>query len=87
MNNIDNQTSRQIILQLSKQLTESLDGENIGAESCYTFSNVTANHTIHATFKSSGSGTKYLISASAGANGKITPSGDIEVSEGSKPSS
>lgn len=35
----------------------SVDGASVGAVSSYTFSNVTANHTIQATFSSSSSGT------------------------------
>jgi len=41
----------------------------------YIFSNVTANHTIHATFKV----VKYTITASAGVGGVIEPAGSIEV--------
>jgi hypothetical protein len=44
----------------------------------YTFEDVTANHTIHATFVKS----TYIISANAGPNGTITPMGDIEIENG-----
>jgi uncharacterized protein (TIGR02145 family) len=41
----------------------------------YTFINVTDNHTIHVTFAPD----TYIITATAGANGTITPSGNISV--------
>lgn len=44
----------------------------------YTFENVTAIHTIAATFKAK----NYIITASAGANGTITPSGEVTVGHG-----
>lgn len=44
----------------------------------YTFSNVTANHTISVTFKQS----QYTITASSGANGTISPSGETTVAYG-----
>ncbi len=47
----------------------------------YTFENVTADHTIAATFVSVDA-TTYTITATAGENGTITPSGAIEVVEG-----
>ena len=47
----------------------------------YTFTNVTANHTIAATFVSETAVT-YTITATAGENGTITPSGEIAVAEG-----
>jgi len=46
----------------------------------YTFSNVTANHTIAASFKAI-SGTNYTITATAGDNGTITPNGAVNVNE------
>jgi methionine-rich copper-binding protein CopC len=62
-----------------------VDGVSVGAVSSYTFSNVTANHTISATFAANT--TVYTIVASAGtgsaaANGTISPSGTITVSAG-----
>ncbi|MDR3118669.1 MAG: M12 family metallo-peptidase [Mediterranea sp.] len=45
----------------------------------YTFSNITANHTISVTFKLK----KYTITAAAGANGSISPSGAVQVNHGS----
>jgi hypothetical protein len=60
-----------------------VDGVSVGAVSSYTFSNVTANHTISATFASNTTNTTtYTISASAGANGSISPSGSGSVTKG-----
>ncbi|MBK6283472.1 MAG: hypothetical protein IPF54_13210 [Draconibacterium sp.] len=56
-----------------------VDGISQGAVSSYTFSNVAANHTISATFIQGA----YTITASAGANGSITPSGAVSVTSGS----
>ena len=55
-----------------------VDGVSIGAVSSYTFTNVTAAHTISATF----SQLSYAITASAGANGSITPNGTTTVNCG-----
>lgn len=57
-----------------------VDGTNVGAVSSYTFSNVTADHSINAVFKQN-SGTQYTITASAGSNGSITPSGSVLVNK------
>jgi hypothetical protein len=46
-----------------------VDGVSQGAISAYTFSNVTANHTITASFAIN----TYILSPSAGPNGSITP--------------
>ena len=48
-----------------------VDGSSVGAVTSYTFSNVTANHTISATFAID----TYTITPSAGANGTISPAG------------
>jgi hypothetical protein len=48
-----------------------VDGISQGAVSSYTFTNVTANHTITASFIT----TTYTITAGSGANGTVTPSG------------
>jgi hypothetical protein len=56
-----------------------VDGANRGAVDSYTFSNVTANHTIAASFKA----ITYTITASAGANGSISSPGVNTVSPGS----
>lgn len=55
-----------------------VDGTSVGAVSSYTFSNVTANHTINATFE----GSSYSVSATAGHGGTVTPSGTISVASG-----
>jgi hypothetical protein len=51
-----------------------VDGSSVGAVPTYTFTNVTANHTISATFAIN----IYTITASAGAHGAIVPSGRDE---------
>jgi hypothetical protein len=56
-----------------------VDGTSVGAVSTYTFTNVTANHTISASFAVN----TYTITATAGANGTITPSGSVTVNYGS----
>ena len=56
-----------------------VDGTNIGVVESYTFENVTSNHTISAAF----SVKTYSITAGAGPNGTIHPSGLIFVSHGS----
>ncbi len=55
-----------------------VDGTNVGAVTSYTFTNVTANHSIAAMFKP----IVYTITASAGANGTISPSGSVSVNSG-----
>jgi hypothetical protein len=61
-----------------------VDGSSVGVVSSYTFTNVTAAHTISVVYQLSG--TNYTITASAGANGSISPSGGILVSGGSNQS-
>ncbi|MGB2868588.1 MAG: T9SS type A sorting domain-containing protein, partial [Bacteroidota bacterium] len=48
---------------------------SVGAVSTYTFTGVSANHTIAATFALN----TYTITVSAGANGSISPSGSVTV--------
>ncbi|MEK7399470.1 MAG: hypothetical protein AAB116_21220, partial [Candidatus Poribacteria bacterium] len=55
-----------------------VDGASVGAVGTYTFTNVTANHTISASFSIN----TFTITASAGSNGIITPSGAISVNSG-----
>src|SRR5206468_1802053 len=55
-----------------------VDGSSVGAVTSYTFTNVTATHTIAASFAIN----TYTITASAGANGSITPSGPVTVNYG-----
>ncbi len=57
-----------------------VDGTSVGAVSTYTFSNIAASHTISATF--SAQTTQYTITASAGSNGSISPSGSVAVNSG-----
>ena len=65
-----------------------VDGVSVGAVASYTFSNVTANHTISASFSAVGGGgggddpAIFTITASAGSNGSIAPSGDVSVDKG-----
>ena len=53
-----------------------VDGSNVGTSSTYTFSTVSANHTISVSFYN------YNITATAGANGSISPSGVTSVAPG-----
>ena len=55
-----------------------VDGRSVGAVSTYTFSNVTAAHTISASFVLK----SYSITASAGVGGSISPSGSRSVAYG-----
>ena len=55
-----------------------VDGVSQGAITAYTFPNVTANHTIFATFKVR----TFTITAVAGANGVIAPAGEVTVNYG-----
>lgn len=55
-----------------------VDSESVGAVSEYGFTGVTNNHTIAASFAIN----TYTISASAGANGSIDPSGAVVVNHG-----
>ena len=59
-----------------------VDGGSVGAVTSYTFTNVTADHTINASFEVDVVVT-HTITASAGANGSISPSGAVTVNEGS----
>jgi len=59
----------------------SVDGAAKGALGTYTFTNVTANHTIAATFTQN-SATTFIITATAGEGGSITPSGNVTVAKG-----
>jgi hypothetical protein len=59
-----------------------VDNASVGAVASYTFSAVTANHTISASFAID----EFTITASAGTNGGISPSGSVAASYGSTPS-
>ncbi|MBN2736303.1 MAG: carbohydrate binding domain-containing protein [Spirochaetales bacterium] len=56
-----------------------VDGLSLGPLGSYTFSNVSADHSIEVFFSQVPS---YVISASAGAGGTITPIGSVSVPEG-----
>jgi Glycosyl hydrolase family 48/Secretion system C-terminal sorting domain/Divergent InlB B-repeat domain len=56
-----------------------VNGTSVGAVATYTFTNVVANQTISATFKAT---TSPVITASAGANGTISPTGAVNVPSG-----
>ena len=58
-----------------------VDGTGIGASSEYTFNELSANHTIHATFASNPV-TLHTIVASDNGNGSISPKGNVTVIEG-----
>ncbi len=55
-----------------------VDGSSVGAVTGYTFTGVTTNHTISASFAIN----TYAINASAGAGGSISPSGAVTVTYG-----
>jgi len=55
-----------------------VDGESKGAVTAYAFTNVIASHTIAAAFARN----TFTITATAGANGVISPSGTLTVNEG-----
>jgi Divergent InlB B-repeat domain len=57
-----------------------VDGSSKGALGSYTFTNITANHSIAASFAAI---PVYTINASAGTGGSINPSGTINVNQGS----
>ena len=56
-----------------------VDGASVGAVTSYTFTNVTAAHTIAATFAQN---PPSIITASAGPNGSLSPSGSVSVANG-----
>ena len=56
-----------------------VDSGSVGAVTSYTFTNVTADHSISASFAIN----QYTITASAGEHGSITPSGEVSVDYGS----
>src|SRR5207249_3978764 len=59
-----------------------VDGSSVGAVASFTFNDVTAAHTIAASFAID----THTISASAGANGAISPSGPVSVDHGANQS-
>ena len=59
-----------------------VDNVSVGAVNSYTFSNVSSDHSIHATFEELPVVT-YVITASSGPDGSIDPTGEVTVVEGS----
>jgi hypothetical protein len=62
-----------------------IDGVNdpaAASAASYTFTNVTANHTIYVSFKLTGQQPQYTITASVGEHGNISPSGNVLVDQG-----
>ncbi|MCK9612163.1 MAG: T9SS type A sorting domain-containing protein [Bacteroidales bacterium] len=59
-------------------LDVAVDDASVGPVATYTFNNVNADHTIHAAFEID----TLTITATASANGTITPAGDVEVQYG-----
>ena len=57
----------------------SVDGISVAVSDEYLFENVTSDHTISATFEAY----KHTVTAIAGSHGSVTPSGSVEVDEGS----
>ncbi|HYR51471.1 MAG TPA: Calx-beta domain-containing protein [Candidatus Dormibacteraeota bacterium] len=55
-----------------------VDGASVGTVAAFTFTNVTAAHTISATFAAA----SFIITASAGTGGTISPSGAVSVPSG-----
>ena len=55
-----------------------VDGVSVGAVNSYAFSDVTGDHTIDVSFRS----TLHTITASAGEGGTITPNGAVTVADG-----
>ena len=55
-----------------------VDGASVGAVTTYTFENVTSDHTIEAIFEP----ITYLITASAGIDGSVSPSGTVTLNYG-----
>ena len=55
-----------------------VDGASVGAISSYTFSSVSRNHTIQASFAIN----THTITATAGSKGSISPSGNVTVNQG-----
>jgi mannose/cellobiose epimerase-like protein (N-acyl-D-glucosamine 2-epimerase family) len=56
-----------------------VDGSSVGTVTTYTFTDITANHEISASFSIK----SYTITASAGTGGSISPSGAVAVQHGS----
>lgn len=61
-----------------------VDGSSVGGAASYSFSAVTSNHTIAATFAPDATPqpSSYTLTASAGAHGSVSPAGSVSVAEG-----
>ena len=59
-----------------------VDGQSTGSESSYTFSDVTANHTISATFEPIPTGEVVIVVNTDGEGGSVTPNGTQTITEG-----
>lgn len=57
-----------------------VDGRSVGSVAGYTFSNVTSDHAISASFVSD----DFTVAATAGPNGSITPAGALKVRRGAR---
>jgi ribosomal 50S subunit-recycling heat shock protein len=67
--------------EINQVLIDGVNNTQAVSSGSYTFTNITANHTISVTFKQLPVQT-YTISASSGSNGSISPSGNIIVNHG-----
>ncbi len=63
----------------SRILDVFVDGVSVGAVSSYSFTNITADHTIIASFETE----TFTITATAGSGGTIAPSGAVTINYGS----
>jgi PKD repeat protein/NifU-like protein involved in Fe-S cluster formation len=59
-----------------------VDGQSTGSESSYTFSDVTANHTISATFEPIPAGEVVIVVNNDDEGGMVTPNGTQTITEG-----
>src|SRR5207253_3531355 len=57
-----------------------VDGSSVGAVTSFTFTNVTANHTLAATFAID----QFAVTASSGPNGTLTCSSPVDYGQSSK---
>ncbi|MCL1932714.1 MAG: leucine-rich repeat domain-containing protein, partial [Candidatus Azobacteroides sp.] len=65
--------------EINQVLVDGVNNASAVANGYYTFSNVTANHTISVSFRQR----QYTITASAGSGGSISPSGSVSFTYGS----
>jgi hypothetical protein len=73
----------QIVPLVGYRITDvQVDSVSVGAVTSYTVNNISSDHTITATFAV----IAYTIRATSGANGSITPTGDITLNHGASPS-